>query len=80
MGRQPGSNVILMRSYPKFVFLKLKPNSLTFKLNRRGKIVKLGHESATAVCCDVENEEWSEVPFAVTENRHRFSCIVVPKI
>ena len=71
----------------KFVFLKQKPNSVKFSLSNQvqafsigSKLIALGHDSATAVCYDVEKEEWSEESCGVTENINHFGCTAVPKM
>ena len=71
----------------KFVYVKQKPNSMTFSFANivetfviGSKFFTLGNRSATAVCYDVERSEWSEEPFEVTEDRTCFGCAVVPKM
>ena len=69
----------------KFVLLKQKPNSVKFKLNSfvqsfsiGSKLITLGYDSATAICYDVEKDEWSEEPFEITGKTSSFSCTAVP--
>ena len=71
----------------KFVFLKQRPNSVTFRLNDfvqtysiGSKLITFCHGSATSICYDVQNDEWSEKPFEVTENRFNFCCTSIPKM
>ena len=52
----------------------------TFSIGSKLITLSLGYKSATAICYDVEKEEWSEEPFEVTEDRIRFSCTIVPKM
>ena len=71
----------------KFVFLKQKPNSVMFSLSNivqtlsiGSKLITLGHSSETAICYDVEKDEWTEERLDVTEDRYFFGCTVVPKM
>ena len=72
----------------KFVFLKQKPSSFAFSFNSiffktfsvGSKFIAVKSESSTAVCFDVEKDEWSEEPFEVTKTIWGFGCTVVPKM
>ena len=70
-----------------FVFLKKKPNSATFRFTNvlqtfsvGSKLITFGYQSATALCYDVEKEEWSEEPFVINKNTNGLFCTVVPKM
>ena len=71
----------------KFVYVKQKPNSMTFSFANiaetfaiGSKIFTLANLSATVICYDAEKGEWSEEPFEITEDRSYFGCAVVPKM
>ena len=71
----------------QFVFLKQKSNSFAYRFKHFfqtfsiGKqLIVLGNRSKTAVCYDVEKDEWSEVAFKVTGDISYFSCVIVPKM
>ena len=70
----------------KFVLIKPKPKLIQFSLSNivqtfsiGSKLITLGHGSPTYICYDVENNEWSEEPFQVTEDLYHFGCALVPK-
>ena len=71
----------------KFALLKQFPSTLTFNLNFipyvfsvGSKLVTIGHESSTALCYDVEKNEWSEEMFNAKKHKHFLSCTFVPHI
>ena len=71
----------------KFAFVKQKSTSLTFSLVNTTqsfsigkKLIIIGSWSSTALCYDVEKDEFSEEPFEVTKDILGFSCTVAPQI
>ena len=71
----------------KFVLLKQVPSTLRFKLANiantssiGNKFVSISYESSTALCYDVEKDEWSEETFDVTKKRRNFCCALTPKM
>ena len=72
----------------KFVIIKQKPNSFKLRLNNiagsfciEGKFVLLGNWwSSTALCYDVDKDEWSEEPFEATRNTAGYGCSLVPRM
>ena len=71
----------------KFVFLKKRPNELTFDLRYvaqtfsiESKLVVIGKDSLTALCYDVEKDEWSEEKFDATKDKLHFSSVLIPQI
>ena len=84
-----GSAEVYDSTCDKFVALKKKPS--TFKFNKTiylqtfsigSKFVTFGYNSSTALCYDVEKNEWSEEPFEATYDYDigRYSCTLVPKM
>ena len=74
-------------NFGKFVFLKQKPASVTFKLNclhfsffNGSKIVILGNGPLKALCYDVETEKWTEEMFDTTKDIKTFGCSLIPKL
>ena len=70
-----------------FVYLKQKSNSVKFRFTHiietfciGSKLITLRDYSSTAICYDVEKDEWSEEPFRVIQNRIGFGCTVLPKM
>ena len=70
-----------------FMYLKKKPTPSTFSLDRATKSFSIGNKiiilrswSPTALCYDVEKDEFSEEPFEVSKGLNGFSCTVVPKL
>ena len=64
----------------KFVSLKaeIKYDILGKILSTGNKIFIFYRKKSSVVCYDVDKNEWSEEPFAVTESLKGFSCIKVP--
>ena len=86
-GNQSETCEVFDSTCKKFVFLKQKPNLSTFKFvgcvetfSIGSKLIRPRNESATFICYDVENEEWSVEPFEVAFGTKGFSCTVVPKM
>ena len=74
-------------TFKRFVLFKPKLNSLKFRLYNifqsviiGNKIIMFGHRSSTALCYDVNKNEWTEKPFKATKYSSFSSCVLVPKI
>ena len=71
----------------KCMLLKNKPISSAFRLHDYtssfsigNKVIILGNCSSTALCYDVDKDEFYEEPFEVTKSRYAFSCTVLPQL
>ena len=88
VGKVSKSCEVFDSSCKKFVMLKLFPSTLTFDLSFAAnttfsignKIVIISYNSSTALCYDVEKDEWSKEIFNLTKDRSFFGCTLVPHI
>ena len=71
----------------KFIAVKPPPNSLTFDILNPESVISIGSKIAvfgdqtdTILFYDVEKEEWSEEPFAVTSKLQGYRCTKVANL
>ena len=74
-------------AFKQFVFLKPKPDTLTFRLFKMvgsvsigNRIITLGNKSTTALCYDIDKNEWTEEPFQATKDTSGNGCVLIPRL